>query len=121
MSPIMGASHLGAYGYGFEQLQIFIEPKGSQLLDKDAWKERFLLQMNDNAVPVKVFADDNNYKIWGFHFYNQDNRMREFDADFELLTRKTPLEYNVRQYAEALGMVADDMPDISNTKSKNKT
>ena len=106
---------------GFEQLQIFIEPKGSQLLDKDAWKERFLLQMNENAVPAKVFADDNNYKIWGFHFYNQDNRMREFDADFELLTRKTPLEYNVRQYAEALGMVADGMPDISNTKPKNKT
>ena len=30
---------------GFEQLQIFIEPKGTQLLEKDAWKKKFLLQL----------------------------------------------------------------------------
>lgn len=28
---------------GYEQIQIFIEPKGTQLLEKDAWKEKFLL------------------------------------------------------------------------------
>ena len=27
---------------GYEQLQIFIEPKGSHLVDKDSWKEDFL-------------------------------------------------------------------------------
>lgn len=74
--------------YGFEQLQIFIEPKGIQLLEKDAWKERFLLQLKDESIPVTVFVDDNDYKIWGFHFFNQDTRMREFDADFaELVGR----------------------------------
>ena len=73
---------------GFEQLQIFIEPKGTQLLEKDAWKERFLLQLKDEAIPVTVFVDDNDYKIWGFHFFNQDTRMSEFDADFaELVGR----------------------------------
>ncbi|MGL5440522.1 MAG: hypothetical protein ACRDA4_09125 [Filifactoraceae bacterium] len=67
---------------GFEQMQIFIEPKGTQLLEKDAWKEKFLLQLKDDAVPVKVFADDNKYFIWGFHFFNQDNRMKEIDNEF---------------------------------------
>lgn len=67
---------------GFEQMQIFIEPKGTQLLEKDAWKEKFLLQLKDNAAPVKVFTDDNEYRIWGFHFFNQDNRMKEFDKEF---------------------------------------
>jgi len=67
---------------GYEQMQIFIEPKGTHLLEKDAWKERFLLQMKDEAIPVKIFMDDNNYKIWGFHFFNQDQRMTEFDLEF---------------------------------------
>ena len=70
---------------GFEQLQIFIEPKGSQLLEKDAWKERFLLQMEDSAVPVKIFVDDNLYRIFGFHFFNQENRKTEFDIDMTSL------------------------------------
>lgn len=70
---------------GFEQLQIFIEPKGTQLLEKDAWKESFLLQMKNEAVPVTVFVDDNDYKIWGFHFFNQDNRMKEFDSELAYL------------------------------------
>ncbi len=70
---------------GYEQLQIFIEPKGSHLLETDAWKEKFLLQMKEKAVPVKVFADDNKYKIWGLHFFNQENRNIEFHEDFAKL------------------------------------
>lgn len=73
---------------GYEQLQIFIEPKGTQLLGKDSWKEKFLLQLQDEAVPVTVFADDNDYKIWGFYFFNQDYRMKEFDSEFAALIKK---------------------------------
>lgn len=73
---------------GFEQLQIFIEPKGTQLLEKDAWKEKFLLQLKEEAVPTTIFVDDNDYKIWGFHFYNQENRMKEFDSEFAALIGK---------------------------------
>lgn len=71
---------------GFEQLQIFIEPKGTQLLEKDAWKEKFLLQLKTEAVPATIFVDDNDYKIWGLHFFNQDNRMKEFDSELVELT-----------------------------------
>lgn len=70
---------------GFEQIQIFVEPKGTQLLEKDAWKEKFLLQLIDEAVPVKKFVDDNDYKIWGLHFFNLENRMPSFDKDFQTL------------------------------------
>ena len=73
---------------GFEQLQIFIEPKGTQLLEKDAWKEKFLLQLRTEAVPATIFVDDNDYKIWGLHFFNQDNRMKEFDSEFAALIGK---------------------------------
>ena len=73
---------------GFEQLQIFIEPKGTQLLEKDAWKEKFLLQLKTEAMPATIFVDDNDYKIWGLHFFNHDNRMKEFDSEFATLIGK---------------------------------
>lgn len=73
---------------GIEQIQIFIEPKGTHLLEKDAWKEKFLLQMKERAVPTTVYVDDNEYKIWGLHFFNQDKRSNDFDSDFKYLLNK---------------------------------
>lgn len=66
---------------GYEQLQIFIEPKGSHLLEKDSWKEKFLLELENEAIPVTKFVDDNNYKIWGFNFFNREYRENEFIID----------------------------------------
>lgn len=41
----------------------------------------FSLQIESKAIPVTKFADDNKYKIWGFHFFNRDERSVEFDND----------------------------------------
>lgn len=105
-------------GTGYEQLQVFIEPKGSQLMEKDAWKEKFLLQMAENAAPVKVFADDNRYKIWGLHFFNTDSRMTDFATDFMALLDGKPITvevqrkknyfYNYGTPSERLSMVAEE-------------
>lgn len=70
---------------GYEQLQVFIEPKGTHLVETDKWKEDFLLDINGNSIPRKTYVDDNDYKIWGFHFFNQDVRTTEFDSDFAKL------------------------------------
>lgn len=70
---------------GYEQLQVFIEPKGTHLIADDKWKEDFLLEIEDKAVATKIFVDDNKYKIWGFHFFNTDVRMNEFAKDMERL------------------------------------
>ena len=70
---------------GYEQLQVFIEPKGTHLLEKDSWKEKFLLELEDKAISSKIFVDDNKYQIWGFHFYNEAHRMSEFAADMSKL------------------------------------
>lgn len=70
---------------GYEQLQVFIEPKGTHLLEKDSWKEKFLLELEDKAISSKLFVDDNKYRIWGFHFYNEAHRMSEFAADMSRL------------------------------------
>ena len=68
-------------GEGYEQLQIFIEPKGKPFIDGDKWKEDFLLELENKAIPVKKLKDDNKYKICGFHFFNREERMKEFDDD----------------------------------------
>ncbi len=73
---------------GYEQLQVFIEPKGTHLVDKDKWKEDFLLKLKENSISVKKFVDDNKYLIWGFHFFNHEIGTAEFDNDFKMLTDK---------------------------------
>lgn len=70
---------------GYEQLQVFIEPKGSHIIESDKWKGDFLLEISSKAVAKKVFVDNNKYKIWGFHFFNRDNRSIEFASDMSKL------------------------------------
>lgn len=62
-----------------DQYQIFIEPKGSHLIEKDLWKEEFLLQIEESGRPVKTLIDDNNYKIIGFPFFNVADRQAQFN------------------------------------------
>ena len=66
-----------------EQWQIFIEPKGKHLIEYDSWKQDFLLELKDKAEAVS-FSDDKEYKIWGFHFFNQEE-LHNFDVDFKIL------------------------------------
>lgn len=73
----------------YEQYQIFVEPKGNHLLVQDKWKEDFLLQIESRGIPKKTFADDNEYHVWGFPFYNQQNRMTEFTISFERVLKDT--------------------------------
>lgn len=68
---------------GYEQFQIFVEPKGNHLLAQDKWKEDFLLQIESRGFPTKTFVDDTQYHVWGFPFYNQQQRMEIFTSTFE--------------------------------------
>jgi len=68
---------------GYEQMRIFIEPKGSHLISHDEWKENFLSQLESKAQAVTKFVDDNEYLIRGFHFFNRENRSAEFKEDIE--------------------------------------
>lgn len=68
---------------GYLQEQIYIEPKGGHLLEKDKWKEDFLLKIEEQGIPVKKYVDDNEYRILGLPFFNKDLRMEEFEEAFE--------------------------------------
>lgn len=68
-----------------EQLIVFVEPKGTHLITDDKWKEDFLLELKEKAIPTVTFVDDNKYKIWGFHFFNTECRSVEFSEDMGTL------------------------------------
>lgn len=65
-------------GQPYQQQQIYVEPKGTHLLETDKWKEEFLLAIEQNAIPHTIYVDNTNYRIIGLPFYNQENRMAEF-------------------------------------------
>ena len=71
----------------YEQLQIFIEPKGRHLFEQDRWKEEFLLAIKDKAVATTVYQNDNKYKIWGFHFYNHEIEINSKNDMEEILEK----------------------------------
>lgn len=56
------------------QEQIYIEPKGSHLLEKDKWKEDFLLKIEEQGIPVKKYVDDNKYRIFGLRSLIRNGR-----------------------------------------------
>ena len=64
---------------GYLQEQIYIEPKGSHLIEKDKWKEDFLLKIENQGIPTKTYVDDNKYKIIGLPFFNREFRLEKFD------------------------------------------
>ncbi|MFH0992337.1 MAG: hypothetical protein V1799_20245 [bacterium] len=66
--------------------QVFIEPKGTHLLEKDAWKETFLKSLKKRHK-VNVLWKSKKYIIWGMPFYNEEQRKIEFENAFRQITQ----------------------------------
>ena len=62
----------------FIQYQLFIEAKGTHLMQADKWKEDFLKEIESNYkladIQLKVFAQSENYKLIGLPFYNENTK-----------------------------------------------
>jgi len=57
------------------QYQLFIETKGSQLLEKDKWKEDFLKEIESKyEIEPTLFGENDKYKIIGLPFYNEETK-----------------------------------------------
>lgn len=57
--------------------QVYVEPKGSHLLEQDSWKEDFSLNIEQNYNITGLFSE--NYKILGLPFFNHENKILEFE------------------------------------------
>jgi type III restriction enzyme len=64
----------------FDNIQIFIEPKGGHLVANDRWKEKFMLRLKDESI-VNFSTQIGDYHIWGLPFFTDQNKI-EFDKEF---------------------------------------
>lgn len=65
--------------------QVFIEPKGSHLIETDKWKENFLIQITERyGIEPISFIKDDPYVLVGLPFFNgSDSELKEkFNREF---------------------------------------
>lgn len=65
--------------------QVFIEPKGGNLLIEDEWKEKFLLRLKEEGRIEQLWRGK-TYCVWGLPFFNEKLRKAPFEKAFEELT-----------------------------------
>jgi type III restriction enzyme len=58
---------------GFDNMQIFIEPKGGHLKEHDVWKENFLLRMKAESR-ITFSTQTTDFKIWGMPFFTYQDK-----------------------------------------------
>ena len=99
-------------GTKFDNLQIFIEPKGENLRKQDAWKEEFLREIKTMAE-VGWHTDDNNYNVWGVPFFTEQNNEAFYDAfEKEIIADTVPCgQEEVTEEEEPFRIV--DTADVS--------
>ena len=55
----------------YDNIQIFIEPKGENLRKEDKWKEDFLIELKEKAE-VRWLTKTDSYNVWGVPFFTED-------------------------------------------------
>ncbi|MGM9699834.1 MAG: hypothetical protein ACI3YX_00215, partial [Prevotella sp.] len=71
----------------YDNIQIFIEPKGENLRKEDKWKEDFLLELKDKAE-VRWLTKTDSYNVWGVPFFTE-NKSEEFCNTFDKVILQT--------------------------------
>ncbi len=62
--------------------QLFIEPKGQQLMGTESWKQAFLLEIKKEYKLQTVFENE-EVRLIGLPFYNETTTKQEFQEKFE--------------------------------------
>lgn len=80
-------------GENYDNLQIFIEPKGTHLLANDQWKEDFLNQIQGADTGLFTLKGE-RFNIYGVPFFNRDSnrpeKLQNFEAQLKEITGLTP-------------------------------
>ncbi len=92
----------------YDNLQLFIEPKGDGILKQDKWKNDFLKQIKQTAE-IHYCTSVNNYIIWGVPFFNESNN-KEFEASFNDDVLKYSVNPNKEQQPVSSIIVDNEVP-----------
>lgn len=64
----------------YDNIQIFIEPKGEHLRAVDVWKEECLKEIRDKA-DIHFSTRSDKFNVWGMPFFTESKKLN-FDASF---------------------------------------
>jgi type III restriction enzyme len=59
--------------------QLFVEPKGGNLLVEDKWKEDFLSEI-EKEYKIQVLFENKEFRLVGMPFYNETTTKTQFEA-----------------------------------------
>lgn len=65
--------------------QLFVEPKGKHLGERDKWKETFLAEITAECAGKALTFENKKYRLIGVPFYNNEDENRFRDSLFEAL------------------------------------
>ena len=87
----------------YDQLQVFIEPKGAPYLKNDKWKEDFLLQLkNEGHCEINMLSGDNKYNVWGLCFFNKNRNIIKHKTLNKNLNKKLAAHIDLEKMSDLL-------------------
>lgn len=89
----------------YDNLQLFIEPKGDGLLKQDKWKNDFLKQIKSMA-DVTWCTQTDDFHVWGIPFFNESS-----NSEFETAMKDEVLGYPVEQSNTFVLLSSSDIPE----------
>ena len=88
----------------YDNLQLFVEPKGDGLLKQDKWKNDFLKQIKSMA-DITYCTQTDDFQVWGIPFFNESAI-----AEFESTMKSDVLEYSKEESAVIMLVPLSEVP-----------
>lgn len=89
----------------YDNLQLFIEPKGDGLLKQDKWKNDFLKQIKSMA-DITYCTQTDDFQVWGIPFFNESA-----NTDFETAINDEVLKYSVEESSSIVLLSQSEVPE----------
>lgn len=89
----------------YDNLQLFIEPKGDGLLKQDKWKNDFLKQIKSMA-DITYCTQTDDFQVWGIPFFNESA-----NAEFEASINDEVLKYSVEEPVGIVLLSQSEVPE----------
>jgi len=89
----------------YDNLQLFIEPKGDGLLKQDKWKNDFLKQIRSMA-DVTWCTQTDDFHVWGIPFFNESA-----NTEFEAAINDEVLKYSAKESSSIVLLSQSEVPE----------
>ena len=94
----------------FDNLQLFIEPKGGNLLAADKWKNDFLNKIKSTA-DISLCTAADNFTVWGIPFFNESSNAEFKKAIDDEVLKYSPSSSCTKSVVALIIVPSSDVPE----------